>query len=74
MIIAKSNLACDETNIVDPHQVDADPDSTYQPDADPDPYPDPSFQLKAQTLKKYSNWRIFHTFWLVTSKLMQIRF
>jgi hypothetical protein len=50
MSIAKSNLACVETSVVDPHDVDADPDSTFQPDADPDP--DPSFQLKAQTLEK----------------------
>jgi hypothetical protein len=35
---------------VDPHHVDADPDSTYYPDADPDP--DPNFQIKAQSLEK----------------------
>jgi hypothetical protein len=44
------------------HRLDADPDSTYHPDADPDanfhpvgdpdPDPDPSFQIKAQTLEK----------------------
>jgi hypothetical protein len=38
--------------VVDPHQVYADPDSTYHPDADPDLEPDPSFQIKAQTLEK----------------------
>jgi hypothetical protein len=40
---------------VDPHNVDADPDSTCHPVADPDstfhpdadPDPDPSFQIKA---------------------------
>jgi hypothetical protein len=34
--------------------VDADPDTTYHPDADPDPDPDPdpSYQIKAQTLEK----------------------
>ncbi len=37
---------------VDPHHVDADPDSTYHPDADPDADPDPSFRIKAQTLEK----------------------
>ncbi len=35
---------------VDPHHVDADPDSIYHPDADQDP--DPSFQIETQTLKK----------------------
>jgi hypothetical protein len=35
---------------VEPHHFDADPDSTYHPDADPNP--DPSFQIKAQTLEK----------------------
>ncbi len=41
---------------MDPHHVDADPDSTYYPvpDVDPDADPDsnPSFPIKAQTLKK----------------------
>jgi hypothetical protein len=49
---------------VDPHHVDEDPDSTYHPDADSvadpdstylpdaDPDPNPSFQIKVQTLKK----------------------
>jgi hypothetical protein len=66
---------------VDPHPVDADPDSTYRTDADwdshfylmrirfffhadadpdpifrpdayPDQYPNPSFQIKAQTQEK----------------------
>jgi hypothetical protein len=41
---------------VDPHHIDADPDSAYHPDADPhpvaDPDPDPSFKIKAQTLEK----------------------
>jgi hypothetical protein len=50
-------------NVVDPNHVDADPDSTYHPDADPDadpdsdflfdadpdPDPDPSFKKRAQT-------------------------
>jgi hypothetical protein len=40
---------------------DADSDPTFNPDADPDP--DPSFQIKV----------LFHTFWLVICKLMQIR-
>jgi len=45
---------------VDPHHIDADPDSTnntdsdpdptFQPDADPDQ--DPSFHIKIQTLEK----------------------
>ncbi len=39
-------------SVVDPHQLDADPDLTYHPDADPDLNPDPGFQIKAQTLKK----------------------
>ncbi len=29
-----------------------DPDRTFHPDADPDPDPDPSLQIKAQTLEK----------------------
>jgi hypothetical protein len=47
---------------VDPHHLDAHPDSTFYPDADADPDqtfhpdadpdPDPSFQIKAQTLEK----------------------
>jgi hypothetical protein len=45
---------------VDPHPFGADPDSAYHPDADPDstyhpdadPDPDPSFQIKAETLEK----------------------
>jgi hypothetical protein len=56
------------TRVVDPHQLDADPDavphSTYQPDADPnadpdqtfhldtDPNPDPGCQIRTQTLEK----------------------
>jgi hypothetical protein len=51
--------------------VDADP--TFHPDANPDPDTDPSFQIKAQTLEKCSNRLLFHTLWLVISKLMQIR-
>ncbi len=31
---------------------DADPDQTFHPDADPDPVPNPSSQMKAQTLEK----------------------
>ncbi len=51
-------------NVVDPHHLYADPDSTYHPDADPDstfhpgadPDLDPSFQTKAQqTLEKVLN-------------------
>jgi hypothetical protein len=30
---------------VDPHHLDADPDSTYHPDADPDADPDSDFYL-----------------------------
>jgi hypothetical protein len=30
---------------VDPHHLDADPDSTYHPDADPDTNPDSDFYL-----------------------------
>ncbi len=58
---------------MDPHYLDADPHSTYHPDADPDSdvyliwiririrlftlmrsdsYPDPSFQIKAQSLNQ----------------------
>ncbi len=29
-----------------------DPDTTFHPDADTDPNPNPSFQVKAQTLEK----------------------
>jgi hypothetical protein len=38
------------TSVVDPHHVDADPDYTFHPDADPDP--EPSVQIKAQTIEK----------------------
>ncbi len=38
------------TSVVDPHHVDADPDLSFHPDADPDP--NPSFQIKGQTLEK----------------------
>jgi hypothetical protein len=33
------------TSAVDPHHVDADPDSTFQPYADPDAIPDSDFYL-----------------------------
>ncbi len=52
---------------------DAVPDPTFHPDEDPDPFPDPSFQIKAQTLKKCSNRLIFQTFWLIICRLMRIR-
>jgi hypothetical protein len=32
-----------ENSVVDPHHVDADPDSTYHPNADPDADPDSDF-------------------------------
>ncbi len=32
-----------QSSAVDPHHVDADPDSTYHADADPDVDPDPDF-------------------------------
>ncbi len=47
-------------SVVDPHHVNRDPD------------PDPSFQIKAQTLKKCSNRLIFQTFCQIC-KLMRIR-
>ncbi len=34
-------------SVVDPHHVDADPDSTYHPDADSDAYPDSDFLFEA---------------------------
>jgi hypothetical protein len=53
----------------------------FDADADADPvptitlmHPDPSFQIKAQTLEIVLNRLIFHTFWLVIYKLMRIRF
>ncbi len=51
---------------------DAEPDQnpTFHFDAEPDP--DLSFQIKAQNHDKCSNRLIFHTFWLVISKLMRI--
>ncbi len=65
---------------------DAVPDPADHVDADPDPDPsfhfdvyryvpdpDPSFTYRLKTLTKGSNRLIFHTFWLVISKLMQIR-
>jgi hypothetical protein len=36
---------------VDLHHVDADPDPTFHPDAAADPDPNPSIQIKAQTLE-----------------------
>ncbi len=33
------------TSVMDPHHVDADPDSTYHPDADPDVDPESDFYL-----------------------------
>jgi hypothetical protein len=52
-------------SVVNPHHLDADPDSTFHPDANPDP--DPSFQLIAQLkpLKKCSNRLMVHTFCIV---------
>ncbi len=40
-----------EDIVVDPHHIDADPNSTHRPNADTDLDPDPNFQIKAQTLK-----------------------
>jgi hypothetical protein len=51
-----------KTSVVDPNYFDADPDSTYHPDADPDP--DPSFQIKAQTLDFYF-MRIRMRIWII---------
>ncbi len=45
------------------------PDPTFHFDADPDP----SYQIKAQHLKKCLTRLIFNTFWLVICKLMRIR-
>jgi hypothetical protein len=65
-------------SVVDPHHLDAEPDFSLlriwigirrYPDADT--YPDPSFQIKAQT--KCSNRLFFHTFWIVICILMRIR-
>ncbi len=39
-------------SVADPHHLDADPDSTFHPDADPDPDPDPSFTKRLKHLKK----------------------
>ncbi len=51
-----------KSSVVDPHLLDADPDSTYHSDADPDsdllfdadpdPDPDPSFKKRLKPLKK----------------------
>jgi hypothetical protein len=49
---------------------DAQPDQTFHPGADPHSDLDPTFQIKAQTLKQML---IFYKFWLVICKLMQIR-
>jgi hypothetical protein len=56
------------SSVADPHHVDADPDPTFHFAADPGP--DPSFQIKAKTLKKCPNRLLFHTFWLVICKLI----
>jgi len=50
---------------------EADPDSTDHPEADPVPDPDPSFQIKAQTLEKVlkiDSYTIY--FGYLTQKLM----
>jgi hypothetical protein len=66
---------------VDPHHLDADPDSTYHPDADPnldpdptfhpdadsDPVPDPSVQIKAQTQSAQIGLFSLHTFLLFSA-------
>jgi hypothetical protein len=40
------------------HNTDADPYSTFHPDGDPDLDPDPSFQMKAQTIEKLVSFSI----------------
>ncbi len=65
-------------SFADPHQFEADPDTTCHLDVDPDPTfyfnagPNPRFQIKAQTFKKCSNRLIFHKFLVVICKLMRI--
>jgi hypothetical protein len=44
-------------------------DSTFHSDQDPNP----TLQIMAQTYEKCSNRLIFHRFWLVICKLLQIR-
>jgi hypothetical protein len=51
---------------------DADPDSTFHPDAYPLSDPDSRFQIKAQVLEKVLKSAIFHTFLLVICNLMRI--
>jgi hypothetical protein len=73
---------------VDTHHFDADPDSTYHPDADsdflfdadpdpnlyPDADPDSSFQIKARTLEKViKQAHNPYTFWLDFCNLKRIR-
>ncbi len=64
------------SGVVDPHHLDADPDSTNHPDADPDqtfhpdadadPDPDPSIKKGSKSAKIGS----YRTFWLAVCKLM----
>jgi hypothetical protein len=54
---------------VDPHHVDADPDSTYHPDADPDADPDSGFLFDADSIRHFILVRIRILVQMIASKI-----
>jgi hypothetical protein len=81
------NMVVLKCSVVDPHHLDADPDSTYHSDANPDSEfffadpdlifhpdedPDPDPSFKKR-LKLLKKYKNRHTFWLDICKLMRIR-
>ncbi len=54
-------------SVVDPHHLDADPDSTFHPDADQDTDPDPSSTKRLKPLKKSAKIGSYSTHFGLTS-------
>jgi hypothetical protein len=73
----RSRVSTVPSSVVDPHHVDADPDSTYHLDADPDFdflfEPDPSFKKRLEPFKNAKIGSYSITFWSDICKLMEIR-
>ncbi len=46
------------SSVVDPHHLDADPDSTYHPDTDPDANPDLDFYLTRMRIRLFTLMRM----------------